>query len=89
MLIGANPCRDKEWLISFETKQCVAQVSRCPSTTSFPKIIFRTQTFGDRRPPADWLKKALAWKTELPVLKRALAGVAEGSHKGRSLLAAE
>lgn len=71
-----------------DTKQCVAHVSKCPSTTSFPKIIFLTQTFGDRMPPADRLKKALAWKTELPVLKRALADAVEGSHKGRSLLAA-
>ena len=79
-------------LLAEDTKQWVAQESKCPSTTSFPTIIFRMQTLGDSSSPAERLKKARAWKVAPPVLNSALAEVVGGPSQAdgsRSLFWAE
>ena len=55
-------------------------------------MIFRMQTLGDRRPPAERLKNARAWTIAPPVLNSALAEVVGGPSQAdgsRSLFWAE
>ena len=55
-------------------------------------MIFRMQTLGGSKPPAERLKKARAWKVAPPVLNSALAEVVGGPSQAdgsRSLFWAE
>ena len=63
-------CCVSSWLLAVETKQCVAHVSRCPSSTLSPKMILLMQTLGGSSPPADIpvLNSARACSAAPPVL---------------------